>query len=134
MRQYGELRGVSANLPYGAPRDPRYPSPRRLRRFLAFLIDVAVHVGGAVAAYESLAWLPEDAYGLAIVAAVMMYIGLSFVHRTFIQRLCHATVGKALTGLYVIRDDTGAPATLGLLTAQWFTGVLYIVLEVIFSP
>lgn len=111
---------------HGAARDPRYPSPRELRKVLSFGLDLVLHlaIGAGVAA--ALMRLRQPA-AVGVVAGLVGFVVASAVHRIVVQRLTSATLGKAITGLRIIRDDTGGPATTGLLILQWLFGVILIV-------
>ncbi|WP_370950015.1 RDD family protein [Amycolatopsis sp. cg5] len=114
------------SLPRGYKRDPRYPSPRRFRQWLAFPIDMLAHVAGA-AAVGAAAFAKGMSGGMLILVLFLAFVGFSFADRVFLQRACGATVGKLLTGLCVIRCDTGERPTVRLLIRQWFIGVFMIV-------
>ncbi|WP_030523626.1 MULTISPECIES: RDD family protein [Actinomycetes] len=49
-------------------------------------------------------------------------VAVSFIHRTFIQRLIRTTLGKLVFGLRLRREDGSYP-TLGQLIKQWFIGI-----------
>lgn len=102
--------------------DPRYPSPRALRQVLSFIIDLAVHLAVAAGAFAGTSLVTDSAGVLA--AALCGFLGASLVHRILVQRLVQATLGKALTGLCVIRDDTGGPPTTWSLVKDWFLGLI----------
>ncbi|MFD8493001.1 RDD family protein [Amycolatopsis sp. NPDC059657] len=120
-----DLPGLGS-LPRGYPRDPRYPSPRRLRQWLAFPIDMVVHLGAAFAVGTA-AFAAGVSAGMTILVSCGAFVGFSFADRVFLQRACGATVGKLLTGLCVIRCDNGERPTVRLLIRQWFIGVFMIV-------
>lgn len=107
-------------------RDGQYPSPRRLRRAIAFAIDIVLHVGGAVAAFFAIKALPQlsgltDLVGLW---AILTFLALSTIDRIVLQRISGTTVGKALFGLCLVRRADGGWPTIGQLIRQWLTGVL----------
>jgi hypothetical protein len=111
---------------HGAAGDPRYPSPRELRKVLSFVLDLVLHVAIGVGVAAALLRLGQPAV-VGAVAGIAGFVVASAVHRIVVQRLTSATLGKAITGLRIIRDDTGGPATTGLLIMQWLFGVLLIV-------
>ncbi|WP_344318704.1 RDD family protein [Actinocatenispora thailandica] len=119
-------RGPAAGGVHGAARDPRYPSPRELRKVLSFALDLVLHlaIGVGVAAALLRAGQPVV---VGAAAGLAGFVVASAVHRIVVQRLTSATLGKAVTGLRIIRDDTGGPATTGLLIMQWVFGVILIV-------
>lgn len=123
---YLDLPGLSS-LQRGYPRDPRYPSPRRFRQWLAFLIDLVVHSG--VAFMAGMAAFVADVPGVVLlVVLVLGFVVASLADRVFLQRVCGATFGKLLTGLCVIRCDNGERPTLPLLIRQWLIGVFLMIL------
>ncbi|HEX7661407.1 MAG TPA: hypothetical protein VF444_18185 [Pseudonocardiaceae bacterium] len=101
--------------PHGASNDPRYPSPRRLRRVFAFIVDFALHLGCAAAAIPASDRIP----GLFIIVWVLS----SFIHRVFIQRMTQTTLGKAIFGLCLIRREDGGHPRIGQLIWAWFSGI-----------
>ncbi|GIL27502.1 RDD family protein [Actinocatenispora comari] len=111
---------------HGAAGDPRYPSPRELRKVLSFGLDLVLHLAIGVGVAAALLRLGQPAV-VGAVAGIAGFVVASAVHRIVVQRLTSATLGKAITGLRIIRDDTGGPATTGLLVMQWLFGVLLIV-------
>ncbi|MEU8897000.1 hypothetical protein [Nocardia sp. NPDC048505] len=104
---------------HGDDPDPRYPSPRELRTFFSWILDIALHVGIVLATIDV---LRGRGITLLIVApaALLTYIVASFVNRVLIQRVLHASLGKALLGLIVIRRDNGDQVPLGQLTSLFF--------------
>ncbi|MFE9325696.1 hypothetical protein ACIHDR_30650 [Nocardia sp. NPDC052278] len=101
---------------HGDKNDPRYPSPRELRGNTAAFFDIALHAGlaGAVAntAVSGLGWV--------VLIFMVTYAVLSFVHTVIVQRIIHATIGKALLGLVVIRGEDGRWPTFGNLVRGYF--------------
>ncbi|TCO54931.1 RDD family protein [Actinocrispum wychmicini] len=110
----------------GAPAgtvEQRYPSKRSLRTTLAFAIDLIVHGGlGFLLAYQVLHRTSPDLFTL-ILLSVLVFAGFSIVDRIFVQWLCQATVGKFVTALRVVREDTGGRGTLWHFTRDWLLGV-----------
>lgn len=76
---------------------------------------VAVAFGTALVLLVFLdAAVPENlAVVFLVVATLVLFILVSFVDRVLVQSIRGATIGKALTGLRVIQDDTGGPGSLG---------------------
>ncbi|WP_433661841.1 RDD family protein [Nocardia sp. CA-128927] len=129
-----ELVGESQGQPkrHGENGDARYPSPRILRRTLAFIIDWIIHVGCGVGA--AIAVSPEfspDAVtrhdwqhlGVNPVVAVGFFLAASAFDRIVIQSIFHTTIGKALFGLVVIRPQDGKYPSFGRLLAVWLFDV-----------
>jgi hypothetical protein len=104
---------------HGFEKDPRYPSPRRLRRVLAFIVDFVLHFGCAVGLYF---WFRYVANAYTIWPLVT-WILVSFVHRTIIQRMVRTTLGKAIFGLCLIRPQDGGRPRFGQLVKAWFAGL-----------
>lgn len=113
---------------HGGKEDPRYPSPRMLRRTLAFFLDWVIHVGCGVGA--AIAVSPEfstDAVarqdwshlGVNPVVAVGFFLVASAFDRIIVQSIFHTTIGKALFGLVVIRPQDGKYPSFGRLLAVW---------------
>jgi hypothetical protein len=117
--------GLSVDLPvdHGAQGDPRYPSPRRLRKVLSFVIDLVVHLSLATVIAATVA--PHDP-GRFLLFWLIGLIGVSIVDRILVQWASQATLGKALTGLRMIRDDTGGRPSWWLLTKAWLLGLIMI--------
>lgn len=107
---------------HGAAGDPRYPSTSFLRMMLGFVMDLALHLG--IATIVVLVAVSQDLVGWSAIGIFLgTFFGLSIVHRVFVQWLCHTTLGKWVTGLRVIREDTGGRPTLWLLTRAWLRGL-----------
>lgn len=107
---------------HGSAGDPRYPSTRRLRRALAFVLDLVLHLGSAVGVFFASEHVPSLAH-LPTVWAIAAWIVVSFAHRVLIQRLCQTTLGKALFGLCLIRAWDGGRVTLGPLAKAWLLSI-----------
>ncbi|MFL6144278.1 MAG: hypothetical protein ACJ72N_20745 [Labedaea sp.] len=131
LREYGPPPGVTLPAKHGGEGDPRYPSPHRLRSGLGFGIDLVLHVACATVGFLAIARVPGVALGLSLLAIPVTFIAASIVHRIFVQRLCHTTLGKAITGLCLIRDDSGGPPTLWSLTKAWLIGTLTLIASVL---
>ena len=85
-----------------------------------------MHLAAGAGAGYSLHQLPRLApySAYAIPVAVGVFVAVSLVDRIFVQWAFRATVGKLLTGLCVIRDDTGGRPTLWSLIKDWLSSVL----------
>lgn len=105
-------------MDHGVDGDRRYPSPRRLRRVTASIVDFALHGTVAIAAglwteqVRSLADLPG-------VWTLIVWILASFVHRTVIQWTLGTTLGKAVCGLCLIRKEDGRRPRFDQLVKAW---------------
>jgi uncharacterized RDD family membrane protein YckC len=115
------VRAIDLDIPRaGSPE--RYPSPRGLRVLLGFVIDLALHLVipfGLATAARSM-----GAGGvLPLWIFVGGFFGLSLVHRVGIQWLWQTTVGKWVTGLRLVREDTGGRPTLWQLGRAWWLGL-----------
>ena len=110
---------------HGSEGDPRYPSPRKLRRALAFTLELLLHFGVGVAAFYGTQHIPklDNLIGLW---ALLAWIAASLLDRVLIQWAFCTTVGKALFGLRVVRKDGGRPR-LGQLIVAWLVGLTYTV-------
>jgi RDD family len=131
LRESGPPPGVELPPKHGGKDDPRYPSPHALRFGLGFTIDLALHLACAVAVAVAVSRNHALPLGVILAAGPATFIAVSVIHRIFVQRIVHTTLGKALTGVRYIRDDTGGPPTLGSLTKAWFTGTLMAILNVL---
>jgi hypothetical protein len=119
-------------------RHPRYPSPGELRGVLSFCVDVVAHL--AVGVLPGI-WglyvlhvapdLPTAEFLLA--AGLLGFIPVSFVDRVVVQWACRATIGKALTGLRMIRPDTGGRGTFWQYLREWLVGAVQI-LDLVHAP
>lgn len=107
---------------------PSYPSPRRVRRALAFVIDFGIHLGAAylVATVGSAGLPPGSPKPIAV--PIVTWILVSFVHRTVVQSIYHATLGKWLLGLCVVRPADGRWPTFGVLVRSWILGFVAFIL------
>ncbi|MFD9665759.1 RDD family protein [Rhodococcus sp. NPDC059968] len=63
---------------------------------------------------------PTGAEGTAGFAVIPAWLVFSFVHRTAIQARFHATFGKWMTGLCVVRPEDGTWPSFGYLVKAWF--------------
>ncbi|RZS37763.1 RDD family protein [Herbihabitans rhizosphaerae] len=126
LRRHGAPASVALPAKHGGIDDPRYPSGTGLGVTLGFVIDFALHVGVGVGACLALQRLPalERFADLAWLGLLLGFLLASIVHRIFVQRLTHTTLGKAIFGVCLIRSDTGGPPTLWSLVKVWLRGVL----------
>ncbi|WP_215547066.1 RDD family protein [Amycolatopsis sp. CA-230715] len=125
LREYGPPSNFHGWGKHGEDGDPRYPSPRGWRVGVGFLIDLLLHAGGGAGAALAVAKVPrfEQFSGNAIPIGIGAFVVLSLVHRIFVQWAVTTTLGKALCGLRLVRDDTGGRPTLWRLTKDWLLGV-----------
>nr|CEL22269.1 hypothetical protein [Kibdelosporangium sp. MJ126-NF4]CTQ93051.1 hypothetical protein [Kibdelosporangium sp. MJ126-NF4] len=117
---------VTGEVPavHGANNDPRYPSKRALRMILSFLIDLAVHIGVPVGvAYALDMREPGLTSGQFGMVCVLGFLALSILDRIFLQWAARVTVGKVVTALRTIREDTGGRPTFGMLVKAWLWGI-----------
>jgi len=118
-------------LERGANRAPRYPSPGGPRLVLSFGIDVVAHLAvGVLPGIWGLYGLhvaPDlPAAEFLLVAGLVGFIPVSFMDRVVVQWACQATIGKALTGLRMVRPDTGSPATFRQVLRDWLVGAVHV--------
>ncbi|WP_406231858.1 hypothetical protein [Nocardia sp. NBC_01009] len=106
---------------HGSKGDARYPSPRALRRVLAFATDWTLHFGSAAAILV----LGRGHIAAVGGVAVGVWLTTSFADRVLVQGALHTTVGKALFGLCVIRPDDGTFPSYGRLTKVWFMDLYF---------
>lgn len=134
LREYGPPGNYQPRGKHGGKDDPRYPSPTGWRVGLGFFIDLLLHAGGGAGAALAVTKVPklEQYAGNAVVIGIATFVALSLVHRIFVQWAVTTTLGKALCGLRLIRDDTGGRPTLWRLTKDWLLGV-FIVVSVVSS-
>ncbi|MEN0133672.1 MAG: RDD family protein [Rhodococcus sp. (in: high G+C Gram-positive bacteria)] len=106
----------------------------RLRRGVALALDLALHtlfaamVGVIVYVLRTAGdSMSSMAAGTAGLAAIPAWIVVSFVHRTVLQARFHATFGKWMTGLCVVRPEDGMWPSFGYLVKAWFRSVFAIV-------
>lgn len=131
LREFGPPFGMELPPKHGGKDDPRYPSKAGLRTVLGFAIDLlVVHVGGAVAVGLAFAHVPRLS-SYAVLAGIGAFVALSLVHRTLLQWAFGTTLGKALCGLVMIRDDTGGRPTLWSLAKAWVIGAFTLTLAVL---
>ncbi|GLY69175.1 RDD family protein [Amycolatopsis taiwanensis] len=133
LRQYGPPPGVSFPAKHGRASDPRYPSPSSFRFGVGFAIDLLLHLAAAVGTLGALAGLPNVPFWYPLLGGVGAYVALSIINRIFVQWAFQATVGKALVGLCMIRDDTGGRPTLWSLTKLWLFGLFGTIVNVLTS-
>ncbi|MEU4342946.1 RDD family protein [Nocardia sp. NPDC023852] len=87
---------------------------------VALVIDMALHLGIGAAVWFAVTTY-SDRPQTAVPLAVFAWLASSFIHRTFVQRVLHTTVGKALFAFRLHHPD-GSRATLWELIKQWFSG------------
>jgi hypothetical protein len=118
--------GSREDLPaeHGDREDPRYPSPKSWRIVVSFILDLLIHLSLAYAA--GLAYVHEKPDSSQLLVTALAFVLLSIVDRVFLQWALQATVGKLLTGLRLIRKDTGGRGTLWVYIRDWLFGVVAI--------
>jgi len=132
LRECGPPLGVEVSPRHGGSGDPRYPSPHTLRYNLGFTLDLLLHL--ALAAAVTVYFARDAALSpYAWLAALGTFLAASILHRIFVQRAFHTTLGKGILGVRLIRDDTGGPPTLWSLTKAWLFGTVAIIATVISS-
>jgi hypothetical protein len=123
--------------------DPaRYPSPRKLRRVLSFVLDMVLHLACGVIVALALSpmfsvrptvtplWVHrpgEVDLNFNPVVTVAFWLLASFVDRVAIQTVVHTTVGKAVFGLVALAPDGDGFPSFGRLLKNWSTGLWLIV-------
>ncbi|MFD6463643.1 RDD family protein [Streptomyces roseolus] len=121
---------------HGSKGDARYPSPRLLRRVLAFAFDWVLHIaiglGVAIAvshefSLQSAVHLDWKHVGVSPFLALGCWLAASAVDRVAVQAIFHTTVGKALFGLRVIRPDNGRYPAFGKLLVVWLVDLYLVV-------
>ncbi|MFE1592696.1 RDD family protein [Nocardia sp. NPDC058705] len=117
---------------HGGLDDNRFPSPRKLRRTLAYLLDIVAHVAIGSGIYLAvtpalrLAISNQDWHNLPIdwFAVICCSVLASFIDRVVLQAITHTTVGKAVFGLVIIDRDTGRYPRFRWLLASWLVSGL----------
>ncbi|MEU4433507.1 RDD family protein [Nocardia rhamnosiphila] len=87
---------------------------------IAFLLDLLLHTAVGLAVWNTFVHASQPPWN-PILSGVLAGVAVSFVHRTFLQRLLRTTLGKALFGLRLRQEDGSFP-TLWQLVKQWFVG------------
>ena len=112
----------------GSLKDTNYPSPRKLRRVAAFIVDFALHLllGIGAALVVAPGFTPEalraqelQHIGFNPFIALCCWLAVSFVDRVLLQAIIHTTIGKALFGLVAIQPDSDRYPTFGRLLTTW---------------
>ncbi|MGS2806411.1 RDD family protein [Nocardia sp. MW-W600-9] len=117
---------------HGGLDDATFPSPRKLRRTLAYLLDIVVHLAigfGVVFLSDEVtrhAVTRQDWNSTQIAWWTMIgyFLLASFVDRVVLQSVTRTTLGKAVFGLVVIDRDTGCYPRARRLLAAWLIGVI----------
>lgn len=128
LRLSGPPRDSALPQRHGDQGDPRYPSPTTLRQTAGFIVDLVIHLGLGYAVVKAMSASPY-----ALLFGLCAFVVLSIAHRVLLQWLSGTTLGKGLTGLCLIRDDTGGPPTLWSLIKAWLLGVLVTIAAIIDS-
>ncbi|MFD3702831.1 RDD family protein [Nocardia sp. NPDC058658] len=128
-------RSPSTNPPaalFGGLDDVRFHSPRKLRRTLAYLLDVVAHVTIGLGTF----FVSSPATQFAVthrewtelqinwVAVIGYSLLASFIDRVVLQTITHTTIGKAVFGLVIIDRDTGRYPRMRWLLASWLVSGL----------
>lgn len=105
----------------GWARPPHLPDGfRRTLVAIAYLLDMLLHIAVGLAVWNDFVQSPQPPWH-PIMSGVLAGVVVSFVHRTFVQRLIRTTLGKALFGLR-LRQEDGSYPTLWRLIKQWCVG------------
>ncbi|EOM75965.1 RDD family protein [Rhodococcus rhodnii] len=107
-------------IPHGARGDARYPSPRTLRRMLAFAVDWSLHAAVLVLLFVT---VPLGGGAVGLVTPFAGHLLVSFANRVVLQSVTQTTVGKALFDLRIIRSDNGQAADFAYLARTWLRGI-----------
>ncbi len=127
---------------FGGFGDTRYPTPRKLRRWLAYLTDIAIHLAlatGIALAIETVTAPPRtgDLPTVDPRVAIAAFLVVSLLDRVVLQTFSHATLGKLMFDLVIVDRDTGHYPRFRRLLGVWVYGVsavTYIPLEVTERP
>ncbi|MFE3543620.1 RDD family protein [Nocardia sp. NPDC059177] len=117
---------------FGGLDDTRFPSPRKLPRTLAFVLDVVTHVVIGLGMYFVVSpdtqfavmhqeWDELRINWLAVIGCALL---ASFIDRVLFQAITHTTFGKAVFGLVILDRDTGRYPRLRWLLASWVVSTL----------
>ncbi len=117
---------------HGGLDDSTFPSPRKLRRTLAYALDVALHLAIGVgvvfftdeATRHAVTHREWNSPQLAWWAVIGYFLLASFVDRVVLQSVTRTTLGKAVFGLVVIDRETGRYPRARRLLAAWLIGVI----------
>lgn len=109
---------------FGGLGDTRYPSPRRLRRSLAYLADIAIHLGLAIgiafAVDATTGTLPDwDRPDIDPRVVFVAFLAISFIDRVVLQTFSHTTMGKLFFDLVIVDRDTGHYPRFRWLLGVW---------------
>lgn len=109
---------------FGGLDDTRYPSPRRLRRWLAYLADITIHLGLAIgiafvvdAATSTVTDLDRPDVDPRVV--FVAFLAMSFIDRVVLQSFSHTTIGKLFFDLVIVDRDTGRYPRFRWLLGVW---------------
>ncbi|RJO72225.1 hypothetical protein D5S18_24000 [Nocardia panacis] len=112
---------------HGALSDSGYPSPRRLRRTLAFAFDWVFHIACGFAAMvlatphfvDVIAHRDWSRFDPQFVWVFPGWVAASILDRTVVQAVFHTTVGKGVFGLVVLRPEDGGYPSFWRLLKVW---------------
>lgn len=103
-----------------------------VRRTVAFVVDMILHLGFAVVAGTAFTTaLPGVPFWAVAAVPAGGYLLASFTHRVFFQNVFRATIGKLLVDLRLVRADTRRGASVGKLAGQWLLGCLAVVAQLL---
>lgn len=133
-----DTREPSEDQSFGGLDDDRFPSPRRLRRALAYVFDVVLHVVIGFGMYfvaspaiqSAVAHREWDDLQVDPMVLVGWFVAASFLDRVVLQAISHTTLGKAVFGLVVIDRESGRYPRPARLLAAWLFGLVLFVLAV----
>jgi uncharacterized RDD family membrane protein YckC len=123
------IQGVEG-IEHGSKGDPRYPSPKTLRVSCAITLDFLVHLGLLVGSFVYFKHTTALA-NFPTVPAIGVWMGSSFLHRTVIQWIFQATLGKALFALRIVRRTDGRRVRFWDLVLTWFITLAIAVIFVV---
>ncbi|MFC9876892.1 hypothetical protein ACFVJR_30215 [Nocardia salmonicida] len=109
---------------FGGLDDTRYPSPRRLRRWLAYFADIAIHLGLAIGIVflvdAATSTIPHwDRPDVDPRLVFVVFLAVSFFDRVVLQTFSHTTIGKLFFGLVIVDRDTGRYPRFRWLLGVW---------------
>ena len=111
-----------------------FQQPTRWRRISSSTIDLLVHVVIAAAVAGTLfasqsadpgSTTRDERIATAVLALVVTWLIVSFLHRTIIQANFRRTLGKWTTGLIAVRHDNHAQAGVLYLVDAWIAWAVY---------
>ncbi|MGW6724488.1 hypothetical protein ACWF9G_01160 [Nocardia sp. NPDC055029] len=108
---------------HGAPEDPRYPSPRSMRAFVAGSVDFCLSLATFLGSVLALIALREDSGVIVAAALALPVIAVIVVNAVLLPAWIHASLGDLVFGLVKIRSsDGGQPTIADLARNVWNPG------------